>query len=85
MINTQIQRLKRTIVNAQAKIKQLQDSCSHIGLEGKYEANTGNWCKEDDSYWVVFSCPVCEKRWTEDQAMLQSGSVSNQGFKFSKK
>jgi len=65
------------------EIKEIQSTCMHDGLIGEYGANTGNYCRQDDSYWVDFMCPECGKEWAEDQ--LDVGYlVSKEGFKFTK-
>lgn len=65
------------------EIDDIQNACTHEGLLGAYGANTGNYCKQDDSYWVTFLCPECGERWTEDQEEVGYQS-SKKGFKFTK-
>ena len=45
---------------------QLQETCSHPNAIGKKGGSTGNWDR-DDSYWINYNCPDCEKRWMTDQ------------------
>lgn len=68
---------------ARDEIREIQHNCVHEGLLGKYGANTGNYCKQDDSYWVEFMCPNCGKYWSEDQEDVGL-SISKEGFKFLK-
>lgn len=48
------------------EIEALRDECPHVNLEGKYKGNTGNWCPQDDSYWIDAYCNDCGKRWMID-------------------
>lgn len=43
-------------------IKQAQEHCKHPNLEGKAGSNTGNWCPQDDCYWLDLHCPDCRMR-----------------------
>lgn len=63
------------------EIKEVQAVCTHKGLVGKYGADTGNYCSQDDSYWVDFTCPECGKKWTETQKEVRY-QTSKEGFKF---
>jgi hypothetical protein len=56
------------IGEAQAFIKRVQDNCEHSRetLVGKHDADTGNWDRGDDSYWIDFHCQICDKRWRVD-------------------
>lgn len=47
-------------------IRDAQNECEHPGLTGEYGSNTGNWCSQDDCYWLDLDCPVCGKRWSID-------------------
>ncbi len=64
-----IEDLKKEIKVLQDKITSIQEECSHpeAAVTRVAEADTGNWCKADDSYWYVCVCALCEKRWTEPQ------------------
>ena len=66
-MNKEIQRLKKNIVKAQARIKELQDICLHTNTTKKYGADTGNYDPHADRYWIDFHCLDCDKHWTEDQ------------------
>lgn len=50
-----------------ALIKELQSICTHEGANIKFESDTGNYCKSDDSYWINWHCPCCSKGWITDQ------------------
>lgn len=78
-----IQHKLELIEEAYKEIKEIQSVCTHEGLTGKYGANTGNYCRDDDSYWVDFTCPECGKTWTEDQEEV-GYQTSKEGFKFTR-
>lgn len=59
--------LRREIDKIGNKIQKLIDTCPHENVKKTYKGDTGNWCKDDDSYWIEFDCPDCGKRWHEDQ------------------
>jgi hypothetical protein len=67
VLNKEINNHNRKIEQLQQKIKDAQEVCQHEGVKKTPGANTGNWCKDDDSYWYTFDCPVCGKIWREDQ------------------
>lgn len=46
------------------ELRSLQSACPHTNKTGKYAANTGNWCPQDDDYWISVHCPDCTKQWT---------------------
>ncbi len=48
------------------EMEALQEQCPHEHLVGKYKGNTGNWCPQDDSYWIDAHCKDCNKRWLID-------------------
>lgn len=48
------------------EIEALRDACPHVNLHGKYKGDTGNWCPQDDSYWIEAVCKDCERRWFID-------------------
>ena len=55
---------KKKIEAGIAELAKLRDECPHPGLTGNYNSNTGNWCPQDDAYWLELRCPLCEKYWT---------------------
>lgn len=67
MLNEEVNKCQRKIVKWRQKLTAIQDACTHKGAVKVAGANTGNWCKQDDSYWYDFDCPVCGKHWTEPQ------------------
>jgi hypothetical protein len=65
-ITKEINKLTDQINLRYKKIQELQNSCPHEDVQGEYKANTGNWCKDDDSYWIEAKCWDCGKRWNID-------------------
>ena len=91
-IAEEVKRVKDDISGLYRLLVHIQNNCPHEGLVGEYKGNTGNWDRNDDSYWVDFRCPVCEKFWTEDQKDVKyvrvNGNfeyVSKEGFVYRKK
>jgi hypothetical protein len=82
-IRNAVKRLEDKITKLYNDIKDIRETCPHEHLQGKFGANTGNWCSSDDSYWVDFVCQDCGKRWTEDQMEIGYG-VTKDGFKFTR-
>jgi hypothetical protein len=66
-ITERIAKQRAKIAKAIAKIESIREECDHIGVHVKYDADTGNYCKQDDSYWIYWRCPICDKYWTTDQ------------------
>ena len=64
---SEVQKLRLKINTLIAKVVAIQDACEHPNVIKKAGANTGNYCKEDDSYWYDCHCPDCQKYWQEDQ------------------
>ena len=50
---------------------QLQMECEHENVSHEYKADTGNYSKSDDAYWIEHRCPDCAKFWTTDQKTLK--------------
>lgn len=71
MTPAQIRRRLGTIQKHQTKWdaaeRELQNLCKHPNADKKYNGSTGNWDRNDDSYWIEYKCPDCDKRWSEDQ------------------
>lgn len=67
-ISEKVVRIKEMQARLQAELLKLQLECEHPNATGKYGSSTGNWCPQDDSYWIEAECPDCGKRWWIDSA-----------------
>ena len=71
MTPKQIVRKRLTLESKEKQIsidlQNLRDICPHENLTGENHGDSGNWSRSDDSYWCVFTCQDCGKRWSEDQ------------------
>lgn len=67
-IKRKIENAEKRIVSLYAEIKSLQEQCPHPkeAISEKYDGDTGNWCPQDDSYWVDRKCNNCGQRWHID-------------------
>lgn len=65
-IQERIAKAQRKIAKWHQVICDAQAECEHADLTGKYGSNTGNWCEQDDYYWLDLNCPTCGKRWSVD-------------------
>jgi hypothetical protein len=72
---TIIETLKAQIAESQAKIKEIQEQCSHPLVARKTENRraTGNYDDPEGSYWTDHFCGLCEAKWTTDQSWKQDG------------
>lgn len=48
------------------ELRQVQEACPHSSKEGQYKSDTGNYCPEEDSYWIAAKCLECNKVWSID-------------------
>lgn len=48
-------------------IEREQEQCDHAYASRTPKSNTGNYDPSADAYWYDCYCPVCCKRWIEDQ------------------
>jgi len=65
---TKVNRACKKLKMIEDELKQLQEECEHPNATYKYRADTGNWSRVDDTYWIEWRCPDCKKRWTTDQS-----------------
>ncbi len=65
----EISEYRRIIEETKEKIVKSQTECSHplVMRETENRGSTGNWDRNDDSYWTNHECTLCGKRWTTDQ------------------
>lgn len=61
VINENVVFLQNRIRNYQQRIRDLQAQCPHDIVAGYYKGNTGNWCPQDDRYWIEAECQECLK------------------------
>jgi predicted RNA-binding Zn-ribbon protein involved in translation (DUF1610 family) len=66
-ISKQREMIEFTIDAQRNMLKFLQTKCTHPNVVSQYKADTGNYDKSQDRYWVEFRCPDCGKQWMEDQ------------------
>lgn len=59
--------LREVLITAKTELLQFQDKCEHKYVMIRAKSDTGNWCKDDDSYWLEIECKCCESCWNEDQ------------------
>lgn len=65
-ISRRIAKCKEKILEQTLKIKELQEECTHTGVHFKYRGGGGGYDR-DDSYWINYKCPHCDKYWRTDQ------------------
>ena len=53
------------ISEVKGKIEALQDVCKHPNVTKVSRSDTGNYDPYEDRYWKEYSCPDCDKRWTD--------------------
>jgi len=58
-MNKEIIKLQKKIDIAEARIEEIRAACNHETAYCKYGADTGNWCSNDDCYWVDAICLEC--------------------------
>lgn len=61
------------------EIKAIQDACTHENKTGIYEGDTGNFCKQDDRYWIDVHCQDCDKVWTIDSVADEKEYINFDG------
>lgn len=68
MNRTRIQKRRATIEKKLAEwnkeLIELQHQCPHAEAIATPGADTGNFCRADDTFWTMFKCPDCGKVWT---------------------
>lgn len=69
MKETPYSKYKKVLKLLELRLSLVQKTCSHPEefLNKEYKADTGNWCKDDDKYWISYKCDYCGKYWNEDQ------------------
>lgn len=59
-------RILREIAELNVELRKHQKRCKHKNATYTSHGDTGNWCRDDDSYWQTWKCPTCKKSWTVD-------------------
>lgn len=65
-IKEKVQRIHSMRNRLTLELQTIQENCPHADMQGKYKADTGNWCSSDDSYWIDAECLDCGKRFHID-------------------
>lgn len=60
-LKNKVDKIKDKISKLSTQIKEIQDSCPHDAVDGKYKGDSGNWSSSDDSYWIDATCLECGK------------------------
>lgn len=63
VIRKQVSRIRAMQTRLIVEVQHLQEVCPHEHKTGKYKGDTGNWCPDDDSYWIDAHCLDCDKSW----------------------
>lgn len=66
--NDKISELKKEVARIYGEIQKLQDNCSHHHMTVSAHADTGNYCRSDDSYWYEGACRACGERFSFEQS-----------------
>lgn len=79
----EIQKTRTEMTELHTKLMNLviedQKECKHEKLYKWYTADTGNWCPNDDVYYVSVFCNECDSSWEADTISSPSeyGRLSN--------
>lgn len=65
--------LQQIFREGQALMEALKEECPHLEYIATYDGDTGNWCRDDDCYWVVLECQHCGKRHTAYSELAGGG------------
>ena len=67
MKDTIAQRIIREIKEKQDELTAHQNKCRHPRATKEHCSNTGGYDGPMyDTYWTIFTCPTCTKRWREE-------------------
>lgn len=59
-------RILREMNDLSQELRKHQERCKHKNATYISKGDTGNWCRDDDSYWQEWKCPTCKKSWMVD-------------------
>lgn len=80
LIKENVEHLMSKVKEYQERIAKHQEQCKHEVVNGEYRADTGNWCKEDDSYWISAVCLDCQKHIYATSDTEEYYKLSNSGM-----
>jgi hypothetical protein len=60
-MDKQVVAIKKKISKLTEQLLYIQQECSHENVVGEMKGDTGNWCQQDDSYWISADCQDCGK------------------------
>lgn len=66
-IRNKINSIKNKILKHNQDIMHIQSDCEHNSTRRTHRANTGNYCRGDDIYWIDCVCLICDKHWQDSQ------------------
>jgi hypothetical protein len=59
-----VKSLLKQITDLEFRLKRIQDKCKHEHFESANTGLTGNFCPDDDRFYVSVKCLDCDKRMT---------------------
>lgn len=60
-------RLEARIADLHTKLLALQKECEHELAMATHKADTGNYDRSMDRYWIEHDCPSCGASWITEQ------------------
>lgn len=66
-VKTKVDRLEKKIQLLMQERMEIQNSCPHNNIQYTPKGDTGNWDRNDDSYWYEIICLDCKKKFSIDQ------------------
>ena len=60
-IKDKVVRIEAMMSTLRKELQIIQENCPHKNKEGEYDSDSGNWCPDDDSYWISARCLDCGK------------------------
>lgn len=65
-VRTKRREIMEKIEELEEELHELQETCPHPNVNKQYHSNSGNYDPSQDCEWYSFTCPDCDKRWTEE-------------------
>ena len=66
-IKTRVDRINKKITALIKERDNIQEECEHKDIQYTPRGDSGNWDRNDDSYWYEITCLDCGKRFSIDQ------------------